>query len=404
MILVCWCVYIHAPMINFYIKDKRLSEEEKLSQRHKLLKERGVAIDSLGKICKFDLEKIGKKNCENLIGSVEIPVGIAGPVKVDYQDDCHQFKADFLLPLATTEGALIASVARGCKALNKTGSLQVTVKKTGTTRAPVFGFRSHREAEKFVKWLELTETFKKIKKIAESTSQHLKLKQLQTWVVGRVVYVRFVADTDAAMGMNMITIALRKVWEEEIKKFPQIELISLSGNLCADKKIAAVNWLWGRGYRVTAEVKLSKQIVEEILKTNITKLVKTYFWKNQIGSNLAGSSSHNMQAANMVAAMFLATGQDAAHVVEAAQVETILEIQNKNLYAAAVVPNVNVGVVGGGTYLPAFKQARQLILNKELSPSELAGAVGIAVLAGELSGLAALSSHTLAQAHCQLAR
>ncbi len=111
-----------------------------------------------------------------------------------------------------------------------------------------------------------------------------------------------------------------------------------------------------------------------------------------------------MQAANMVAAMFLATGQDAAHVVEAAQVETILEIQNKNLYAAAVVPNVNVGVVGGGTYLPAFKQARQLILNKELSPSELAGAVGIAVLAGELSGLAALSSHTLAQAHCQLAR
>jgi hydroxymethylglutaryl-CoA reductase (NADPH) len=404
MILVYWCVYIHALMTNFYITGNHLSEKEKLKQRQDLLRKRGATIDILGKIHKFDPELVGQKNCENLIGGVELPIGLAGPVKVDYQDDFQQFNGEFLLPLATTEGALVASVARGCKVLTATNNLQVTVKKVGMTRAPVFGFGSHREAIKFVEWLRLEKTFKKIKKEAESTSHHLKLKKFQTWVVGRAAYVRFVADTDAAMGMNMITIALRQVWEKVIKKYPQIELISISGNMCADKKTSAVNRLWGRGYRVTAEAKLSKQVVQKILKTSTAKLTQTYFWKNQIGSNLAGSSSHNMQAANMVAAMFLATGQDLAHTAETSQAETILETQGKSLYVAVVMPNVNVGVVGGGTSLPAFKQARQLILNKELSSSELAGAVGVAVLAGELSGLAALSSHTLAQAHHQLAR
>ncbi|MEA2057024.1 MAG: 3-hydroxy-3-methylglutaryl-CoA reductase, partial [Patescibacteria group bacterium] len=227
---------------------------------------------------------------------------------------------------------------------------------------------------------------------------------LKTWSQGPSVFARFSFDTDQAMGMNMVTIALKQVWQELVSTHPNVELISISGNMCVDKKASALNQLLGRGYQVKAEVVISKDVVEELLGVSVEKLTLTHYWKNVVGTNLAGSNSQNMHVANMVAAMFLATGQDIAHVVEGSQANTIMEKRKDGLYVAVEFNNLNIGVVGGGTSLPAFTQARNIILGRSLSSAELAGIIGVACLAGEISGLAALASQSLAKAHQKLGR
>lgn len=347
---------------------------------------------------RFDEERASKTNCENLIGSVEIPLGIAGPVMI-------QDKGEFLVPLATSEGALIASTNRGIRAINEANGAYVFSERVGMSRAPVFAFKTGEEAFLFQKFIETEETLKKIKEISETTSSHLTFKNLQTWVRGRKVYLRFVFDTDQAMGMNMVTIALKQVWDQFLSSYKGIEMLSISGNLCTDKKSSVINTLLGRGDFAHAEVFLSKEIIEKTLKSSVKKILEAHQAKNLVGSNLAGSFAQNMQAANVVAAFFLATGQDMAHVVEASQVTTSFEQDNDGLYVAVDMPNINLGTVGGGTWLEAQKEARTLIFpDRELSSLELSEVLAVAVLAAEISGMAALSSKTLAKAHKDFAR
>lgn len=397
----------------------------KVKQRQNQIKESRQSLETftdLFKISSFDATSVGSKNCENLIGSVEIPVGVAGPVRAVVASESWVCENDgggsskkaqdleFLLPLATTEGALVASVNRGCKAINQAIGAKVWVELSGMTRAPVFKLPDGERARQFVNWLR--KNSEEIKQICENTSNHLKLIDYQAWVRGRQVFVRFSFNTDQAMGMNMVTLALKQVWQKKIRQFPGVEMISLSSNACTDKKTATINQLLGRGYEVQAEVFLTSVVLDKVLKTNSDELIQAHISKNLIGSNLAGSFSQNMHAANMIAAMFLVTGQDPAHVVGGSQAQTTVESKNRSknggVYFAVNLPNLNLGTVGGGTGLPAFKQARQLILNKDgqenLSSQELAAAVGLAVLAGEISGLAALAGHDLAQAHQKLAR
>ncbi len=407
---------------------------EKRQNQIKKSRQNTLKLTELFKINSFDVERVGSKNCENLIGSVEIPVGVAGPVGAvvfsQSGTDKKTQNLEFVLPLATTEGALVASVNRGCKAINEVGGAKVWVELSGMTRAPVFKLPDGKQARRFVNWL--WENSEEIKQICESTSSHLELIGYQTWVRGRQVFVRFSFDTDQAMGMNMVTLALKQAWKQKISLFPNAELVSLSGNMCTDKKSAVVNQLLGRGFQVQAEVFLTGKVLKEVLRTNISELTQAHTSKNLVGTNLAGSFSQNMHAANMVAAMFLATGQDPAHVVGGSQAQTTVESEgeskiesqggcedsfektseknykNEGVYFAVNLPNLNLGTVGGGTDLPTFKQARQLILNKDaqesLTSQELAAAVGLAVLAGEISGLAALAGHDLARAHQKLAR
>ena len=411
-------------MISLNLKNFVGSSQEKILQRQAILidylkrrkfmhkKDGGsgttdqLDFSNFFKINKIDVKQAEQKNCENLLGSVEIPVGVAGPASVQMTiDGGEPFQQELFIPLATTEGALVASVARGMKALSKTKPTRVFVEKIGMTRAPVFGFLNHFEAKEFVDWIENKGGLKKIKQVCEKTSQHLKLKDCHAWVVGRAVYARFVFDTDQAMGMNMVTLALGQAWKEVISSYPNIELISLSGNMCVDKKTSAINRLLGRGYSVQAEVLLNKKILQSVLKVGVQDFYKTYYWKNVVGSNLAGADSLNMHAANMVAGLFLATGQDMAHVVECSQASLLVEQKpNNSLYIALNMPNVNVGVVGGGSGFTPFQQARKLIFGREIRAEELAGVVAVAVLSGELSGLAALATQSLACAHQKLAR
>jgi len=387
---------------------------------------------------KKELIKIKSQNCENFIGSVEIPVGLAGPVPVVFKISSTQTTTteSWHIPLATTEGALVASVNRGCKALRLSGGARVSVSKVGMSRAPVFELKDGWAVADFCDWIDAH--FTEISKVCESTSSHLKLLSINHWSRGKKVFVRFVFDTDEAMGMNMVTISLAELWKSFLSKNKELkglglELISLSSNVCTDKKDSVMNRVFGRGYHVKVEANISEKIVKEVLHTSSDILVKTHITKNLIGSNVAGSLSQNMQVSNVAAAMFLATGQDIAHVVEASQASVTFERldkkedsnepggNNDGVYVALDLPNINVGSVGGGTWLPDQVSARSLIrggsledgkensgsdcvIKYDLKASDLAAAIGVGALAGEISGLAALSSHSLASAHSKLGR
>jgi hydroxymethylglutaryl-CoA reductase (NADPH) len=389
--------------IDFRLKSLK-SAKEKINQRQNQLSSipEGTLDDlfSVG-FNEQQIELISNKNCENMIGSIEIPVGISGPITINGDD--------FLVPLATSEGALIASVSRGIKALNESGGVAVFSKKIGMTRAPVFRCTTGMMANRFNEWLEKNKqhVFAEI----EKTSNHLIVLGFKSWVRGRHIFVRFECDTDQAMGMNMVTIGIEKMWQQikdQYKNDDEIvgtELVSISGNVCSDKKDSVVNRLLGRGYWVQAEAMLSEEIVKTLLKSSADQMEYVHVIKNLVGSNIAGSQSQNMQAANVAAAFFAATGQDLAHVVEASQVSTTIEVTSRGLYVAVTAPNINLGVVGGGTWLPAQQQARSIIFgNKEENALVLAEVLVATILAAEVSGIAALASNSLGDAHQKLGR
>lgn len=348
----------------------------------------------------LDTDSVAAKNCENMIGSVEIPLGLAGPLQLETDDTVWEA----YVPLATTEGALVASVNRGCKALREAGAVSVIVEKGGMTRSPVFECPDGKSAVKFRDWFE--DHIDRIREIAESTSSHLHLLSHQTWIRGRYVYVRFAFDTEQAMGMNMVTIALQEALTDALERHPEIRLVSLSSNVCTDKKDSVMNSILGRGYWVQAEIRLRKEVLEKVLKTTAAHMAGVHMRKNLIGSNLAGSFSQNAHVANVLAAMYIATGQDPAHVVEGSKAFLLVEEDGQGgLYAALTLPNIQVGVVGGGTGITQQKQARSLISpEKKITAEDLAAVVGAASLAGELSLLSALAEHQLSYAHQKLGR
>lgn len=326
---------------------------------------------------------------ENQVGTVAVPVGKAGPVKVNSKE--------YYVPLATTEGALVASVNRGCKAITRSGGAKVLVEGMGMTRAPVFKVAGIEEGQKVIKWVE--KNFNKLKQVTEATSSHLKLLDIKPWLVGRNLWLRFRFNTGEAMGMNMVTIAVDQA-VKLIEKKLKIKCVALSGNMCVDKKPNWLNVVEGRGKRVWAEVKLAEKTVKEILKTTPRDMVEVNYRKNLLGSAMSGSMGWNAHMANVIVAIFIATGQDAAHVAEVIGITTI-EMDGQDLYVSVYLPELPIGIVGGGTKLPDQKQYLGW-LGEDVKT--MAGAVGAAVLAGEISLIASLAEGSLASAHERLGR
>lgn len=403
---------------SLYIRDDNLSEVKKVEQRQKLVENLAVDDSNFKELFEmnFPIEKAGRSNCENMIGSIEIPLGLAGPVSIKNFigiSESNKSKANqgIFIPLATTEGALIASINRGCKALNLSKNLSVVVSKVGMARALVFKCESTLAAYEFVEWMK--QNIKMFANYCESTSKHLKFLSHQSFIRGRHVYLRFSFDTDEAMGMNMITIALKFAWNKVQEDLKNVKLLSLSGNVCTDKKDSVLNRMFGRGFVVELEVFLSKKILNEVFDVEATDLVKSHVAKNLVGSNVAGSMAQNMHVANALAAFYLATGQDPAHVVGGSEASVTFEEEGDGVYVALTLPTVSVGSVGGGTWLPKQTQARSLILlgskgekdQENITDSTvLALTAGVAALAGEISGLCALTNQSLAGAHEKLAR
>lgn len=400
---------------SLFIRDDVVSEVQKVELRQGFVCEFSKSSASdLQDIfqTQLPLEQVGKKNCENLVGSVEVPVGFAGPVraKVTAIDSfgvvSKQVSQEFLVPLATTEGALVASIHRGLKVLS-TAQTKVVVRKVGMSRSVVIECSSIDDAVTFTKYF--SENSSKFAQYCEETSTHLRFLSYEVFMRDKLLYYRFVFDTDEAMGMNMVTIALSHAWDRFKRELPNtiwVKLLTVSGNVCTDKKDSMINRLRGRGYHVTVESKIPSADVTELLKVEPSALVKTHLVKNVIGSNIAGSFAQNMHVANALAAFYLATGQDIAHVVAGSEASVHFEVlESGELYFALTLPNVSVGSVGGGTWLPKQMQARlALSKNKQVLAKELATVAGLAALAGEVSGLAALSTDTLASAHARLGR
>lgn len=349
----------------------------------------------------FDYRKVMNVCCENVIGYVPIPVGYAGPLLLDGNR--------YFVPMATTEGALVASTNRGCKALSVRGVIS-HVEDVGMTRAPCVRFGSISRAVEAKNWIYNEKNYKIIKSEFDSTSRFGRLKECLIAIDGPQLYIRFVALTGDAMGMNMVSKGAEMALRCIKKEFPDMQIISLSGNFCCDKKPAAINWIKGRGKCVITECIIPAHTLRTILKTDAKTLVECNKLKNMSGSAMAGSiGGNNAHAANMVTAVFLATGQDPAQNVTSSNCSTGMECwgpNNDDLYMTCTMPSLEVGTVGGGTGLPGQGACLDMLGVRganQVHPGEnakkLAQIVCATVMAGELSLMAALVNSDLVKSH-----
>jgi hydroxymethylglutaryl-CoA reductase (NADPH) len=326
-------------------------------------------------------------------------MGIAGPLKIN-GEHC---KREVFVPLATSEGALVASINRGASTITASGGVNARVVSDCMTRAPAIKCENAGEALKIRQWF--IDNFDELKQLAESTTSHGKLLKIDPiLIVGSYVYPRFVFSTGDSMGMNMVTIASEKILDK-LSQETTATHIALSGNVCVDKKPAAINIVEGRGKSVVADILIPEEIVEKKLKTTADAIVEVNTAKNLIGSAASGAMAYNAHYANMVAAIFLATGQDAAHVVEGSLGITTAENRNGDLYFSVNLPDLPVATVGGGTSLEVAHEGLEILgVAGSNHAREFAEIVASTVLAGELSLVGALAAGHLARAHQELGR
>ena len=384
--------------LKLYALEKYMEADEAVKIRREYIEEMtGADLSSVGKYT-IPIDRVVSRNIENMIGCVQIPLGTAGPLSVNGE----YAKGSFWIPLATTEGALVASINRGCSAISKAGGADVRIFHDAMTRAPVFAAKNILHAADSVHWIE--ENLSAIKEAAEKTTSHGKLERISTYTAGTSVYVRMSYKTGDAMGMNMATIASEAA-SKIIEEATGLRLIASSGNMCCDKKPAAINAVEGRGKTVSAGVFLSDELIRTVLKTEAGLLIEVNMRKNLVGSARAGALGFNAHAANVVAALFLACGQDAAHVVEGSNCITTAEAVEGGVYVSVTLPSLQVGTVGGGTSVACQNECLRMLDcagdGKAMKFAEIAAS---AVLAGELSLLSALAAGQLGKAHKELGR
>ena len=350
----------------------------------------------------YDYDRVFGACCENVIGFMPLPVGIIGPLVID--------GVSYHIPMATTEGCLVASAMRGCKAINSGGGVVTVLTKDGMTRGPCVRFPSLQRSGACKIWLDSEEGQAKIKKAFNSTSRFARLQHIQTALAGDLLFVRFRTTTGDAMGMNMISKGVEyslKMMIEELG-WEDMEIVSVSGNYCMDKKPGAINWIEGRGKSVVAQAIIPKLTVEKVLKSDVKALVELNISKNLIGSAMAGSvGGFNAHAANLVTAVYLALGQDPAQNVESSNCITLMkETGNGDLQISVSMPSIEVGTIGGGTILGPQGSMLDLLGIRGPHPTspgsnarQLAKIVACAVLAGELSLCSALAAGHLVQSH-----
>lgn len=391
------------------IKDHQL---EKLLDPHRAVEVRRLKfdakLDSLGRAGSLaelphkhdlDYKRVLGANCEIVVGYIPIPVGMAGPITLNGES--------VYIPMATTEGCLVASTNRGCKAISQGSGASSTILKDGITRAPLVRLPSARQAAEVALWIEEPDNFLKLKEAFESTTSFGKLLEARPTVAGKNVYIRLRCFAGDAMGMNMISKGSLAVIDHLRTVFPDLSLVALSGNVCTDKKAAAMNWIEGRGKSVVIEATIPKDVVRSTLKTTVPAIVEANVNKNLIGSAMAGTvGGFNAHAANNVTAVFIATGQDPAQNVESSNCITLMEeTAEGDLWMSCTMPSIEVGTVGGGTGLPAQAACLKAIgvkgggENPGDNARQLAHVVAAATMAGELSLMAALASNSLVAAH-----
>lgn len=340
------------------------------------------------------------RNIENFIGMIQMPLGLAGPLRVNGLFA----QGDYYLPLATTEAALVASYHRGATLLSQAGGCSAMLLAEGVSRSPGFAFATARQGGLFVAWV--VENMEIIRTAAESTTRHGKLSDLRITIEGNHVYLLLEFQTGDASGQNMATIATEAACALIMEQSPiKPEYFFVEANMSGDKKASAQSFLSVRGKKVTAEAIIPAELVEEMLHTTPGRM--TDYWRmSAMGGVLSGTIGVQGHYANGLTAIYIACGQDAACIAESAVGVTRFELRPDGaLYASVTLPNLMVGTVGGGTGLPTQRACLELMgLYGEGKSRALAEVCAGLALAGELSIIGALAAGEFTRAHKKLAR
>lgn len=376
------------------------SETAAVRRREHVEETTGVELDHVGS---YSFEpSVVEGNIENFLGVAQVPIGLAGPLAVDGEDA----SGEFLVPMATTEGTLVASYNRGMKACTIAGGVMTTITDDGIGRGPVFEFASARDAAAFCEWVETN--VESIREQAEATSEYAELKRIKTYPYNNSVFTNFLFRTGDAAGQNMVGLATSTACAWIIDAYPdadQMRGFRLAGNTVGEKRATELNRTVERGKQVTAEATIPASVVEEVLNTTPEAIVKT----NRLartGAFLTGGNSTAGQVPNAVAALFIATGQDEANVVEASAASMTAEVTHDGgLYTSVTIPSLVTATVGGGTHLPTQRECLSILgclgSGKVEKFTEIVAAVA---LAGDLSLLAAISAEDWVDAHESLGR
>ncbi|RMG47368.1 MAG: hydroxymethylglutaryl-CoA reductase [Acidobacteria bacterium] len=378
-------------------RDDNYSEEIIAARQHFIEQRTGVKLQHL-KAYSFD-PNVTRGNIENFTGVAQVPIGFAGPLRINGE----YAQGEFIIPLATTEGTLVASYNRGMKVLNLSGGVKTTVVMDQMQRAPVFVFDSAREARAFWRWID--DHFNDIKEIAESTTRHGKLKSIERYQANKFIYLRFNYTTGDAAGQNMVGRATWIACMWIASQNPTVRRWYLESNFATDKKASQINMMMTRGKRVTAEATIPRDVLIEHLRATPESLHYHYMVSNVAGF-VSGVNNNGLHSANGITAMFIATGQDVACVSESSAGILYAEITpTGDFYLSITIPSLIVGTYGGGTGLPTQRECLEILgcygKDKVYKFTEIVAGV---VLAGELSLGAAISSQDWVTSHEQYGR
>lgn len=377
-----------------------LATAESIERRWRLL---SLSAERRGALlCEGELESgpLFEGNIENFIGTVKLPLGLIGPLRVNGLFA----QKDFYVPLATTEAALVASYHRGALLISEGGGAAAAVIAEGISRSPGFAFPTLHLAGSFVAWA--VDQMERFRSIAASTTRHGELVDLRVTLEGNHVYLNFEFLTGDAAGQNMVTIATQAIFDYILKASPiQPECAFVEANLSGDKKASLQSFLSVRGRKVVAEVVLSPSLVSKRLHTTPEQMVN-YWRMSALGGVMSGTIGVQGHYANGLAALFIACGQDAACVAESSVGVTRFEVTGEgNLYASVTLPNLVVGTVGGGTGLPSQRACLEILgLAGTGNARAFAEVTACVALAGELSIIGALSAQQFSRAHEKRAR
>lgn len=338
-------------------------------------------------------------NIENFSGVAQVPLGFAGPLLIDGE----HARGEYFIPMCTSEGTLVASYNRGMKLLNMCGGVKVTVVEDRMQRAPAFAFDSAREARDFVRWVD--GHIEEIRGYAESSSKVAKLLDIERYVASRLVYLRFNYFTGDAAGQNMVSMCTFTACNWILSQVSTVRHFYMDGNISTDKKASFINNLNTRGKRVIGEIRIPREFMIQNMRVDPVTL--DYLCRAcQLGAFMGGAVSNGLHAANALAAIFIATGQDVANVSESSSGMVCTEITPEgDLYGSLTLPSLIVATYGGGTGLPTQRECLELLgcygPGKALKFAEI---VTAAATAGEISLAGAIASLDWVTSHERLGK
>lgn len=376
------------------------SSAEAARERIRFLEERVGALPHLaGREAHADPAEL-QGNIENFIGMTCIPTGLVGPLRVN---GLHAH-GDFYVPLATTEGALVASYGRGCNVVTESGGAASITTVEQVQRAPGFTFATMAEAIRFAAWV--VDQFDRMQEVAASRTRHGRLVNVRVQLQANLVYLILDFHPGDASGQNMVTFCSAAVCQDLLARSPVAPRSwVIESNMSGDKKATTLSFFDTRGRHATAEVVVPRNLVERRLRTTPDRIA-AYWRMGFVGGVQTGSIGVSGHVANAVAALFLACGQDVACVAEASVALSRMEVTNEgDLYACVTLPNLILGTVGGGTRLPtATESLRILGCLGDGGAARLAEITAALALAGEISIAGAMCAGEFASAHAALGR